>query len=51
MRWHEHDVRDVVGLAAACRSYYQKIEEILDLLYKYLELRHQQGDRNRILTG
>ena len=51
MRWHEHDVRDVVGLSAACRSYYQKVEKILDLMYKYLELRHQRGDRNQIPHG
>ena len=51
MRWHGHDLRDVVELSAACRSYYQKVEEILDLMHKYLELRHQQGDRNQIPHG
>ena len=47
LRRHQHDVRDLVGLPAACRSYYQKVEEILDLMYKYLEIGHHHGDRDQ----
>ena len=47
LRRHQHDVRDLVGLLAACRSYYQKVEEILDLMYKYLEIGHHHGDRDQ----
>ena len=47
LRRHQHDVRDLVRRPAACRSYYQKVEEILDLMYKYLEIGHHQGDRDR----
>ena len=47
LRRYQHDVRDLVGLPAACRSYYQKVEEILDLMYKYLEIGHHHGDRDQ----
>ena len=47
LRRHQHDVRDLVGLPAACRSYYQKVEETLDLMFKYLEFGHHPGDRDQ----